>query len=369
MPTFTIMGSGIGYIGGNYKNDVPYLAAKKAGKALFKKLENPKYAKHKNRKSIKFVIRMKDRHSPGKTYSYQVVREKLKKPILIKVKNTEYYVRYNYVIKACDLSKKQKKILLGGNFIGGMTDEPEPEPESEPESESEPEPEPESKPEPESDDLFHTDDVDSKIYGGKKKKKKGGFFSMSSLAQALDTDHHPVPVNPTFSGGKNKKKGGKNYFYEEFNPDKNSSIEGGKNKRTNKYIAGAHGTEEYAAKLEDFALKEMRKKKYTETEIEDERSAKRAMENKGYSLTNPPPFPFKNDHTYQEKHRYRYWQHGLGPTGTWINYPDGYPDANRPNAKWEEIDVPGDYFTWNKFYIDYYLKKNPPPKYENSMYM
>ena len=37
MPTFTIMGSGIGYIGGNYKNDVPYLAAKKAGKALFKK--------------------------------------------------------------------------------------------------------------------------------------------------------------------------------------------------------------------------------------------------------------------------------------------------------------------------------------------
>jgi hypothetical protein len=39
MPTFTIMGSGIGYIGGNYKNDQPGQAAKKAGKALFKKLD------------------------------------------------------------------------------------------------------------------------------------------------------------------------------------------------------------------------------------------------------------------------------------------------------------------------------------------
>ena len=32
------MGSGIGYSGGNYKNEVPSLAAKKAAKALFKKL-------------------------------------------------------------------------------------------------------------------------------------------------------------------------------------------------------------------------------------------------------------------------------------------------------------------------------------------
>ena len=118
MHIYTIIGSEISYIGGNYKNDKPLLAANKAGKALFKKLEDVKYAKHKNRKSIKFIIKMKDRNGPGKTYSYQVIKEKLKKPILIKVKNTEYYVKFNYVIKACDLSKKQKKKLLGGQ--GGL---------------------------------------------------------------------------------------------------------------------------------------------------------------------------------------------------------------------------------------------------------
>jgi len=118
MHIYTIIGSEIGYIGGNYKNDKPLLAANKAGKALFKKLEDVKYIKYKNRKSIKFIIKMKDRNGPGKTYSYQVIKEKLKKPILIKVKNTEYYVKFNYVIKACDLSKKQKKNLLGGH--GGL---------------------------------------------------------------------------------------------------------------------------------------------------------------------------------------------------------------------------------------------------------
>ena len=106
MPTFTIMGSGIGYIGGNYKNDVPYLAAKKAGKALFKKLENPKYAKHKNRKSIKFVIRMKDRYGPGKTYAYQVIREKLKKPILILVLVYFHQSQSNIALKYYDLKKR-----------------------------------------------------------------------------------------------------------------------------------------------------------------------------------------------------------------------------------------------------------------------
>ncbi len=279
MPTFTIMGSGIGYIGGNYKNDVPYLAAKKAGKALFKKLENPKYAKHKKRKSIKFVIRMKDRHGPGKTYAYQVIKEKLKKPILIKVKNTEYYVKFNYVIKACDLSKKEKKILLGGNFIGGMENSQEVEPElDEPESDEPESDEPEPELEPESDESGSDEPeptdtnslisggkkkkkkggnecVQENIVGGKKKKKKGGFFGMSTGTNKETTANipasstvpvpapapptvpvpapAPTPVNPTSSGGKNKKKGGNN---QGFDPDENkySSIEGGKKKGTKK---------------------------------------------------------------------------------------------------------------------------------------
>jgi len=229
MPTFTIMGSGIGYIGGNYKNDVPYLAAKKAGKALFKKLENPKYAKHKNRKSIKFVIRMKDRHGPGKTYSYQVVREKLKKPILIKVKNTEYYVRYNYVIKACDLSKKQKKILLGGMNFEVESNEHQPddtdkhEPDETPNNTDDTDDTDDveiSGSSVSSDDVYVPDDTDDvEISGGKKKKKKGGNEC----------------VQNNIVGGK-KKKGGNNKFYEGFDPDENkySSIEGGKKKGTKK---------------------------------------------------------------------------------------------------------------------------------------
>lgn len=98
MPTFTIMGSGIGYVGGNYKNDQPGQAAKKAGKALFKKLTLRKFAKYKNKTSIKFVLRMRDRHSAGKTYAYMVTREKLPKPIIMKKGNVEYEIKYNYKI-------------------------------------------------------------------------------------------------------------------------------------------------------------------------------------------------------------------------------------------------------------------------------
>lgn len=121
MPTFTIMGSGIGYIGGNYKNDQPGQAAKKAGKALFKKLTLRKFAKYKNKTSIKFVLRMRDRHSAGKTYSYMVTREKLPKPLLMKRGNVEYEIKYKYNIESCDLTSAEVKTMTGGALavVGG----------------------------------------------------------------------------------------------------------------------------------------------------------------------------------------------------------------------------------------------------------
>lgn len=121
MPTFTIMGSGIGYIGGNYKNDQPGQAAKKAGKALFKKLTLRKFAKYKNKTSIKFVLRMRDRHSAGKTYSYMVTREKLPKPLLMKKGNVEYEIKYKYNIESCDLTSAEVKTMTGGALavVGG----------------------------------------------------------------------------------------------------------------------------------------------------------------------------------------------------------------------------------------------------------
>lgn len=121
MPTFTIMGSGIGYSGGNYKNDQPGQAAKKAGKALFKKLTLRKFAKYKNKTNIKFVLRMRDRHSAGKTYSYMVTRIKLAKPLLIKKGPIEYEVKYDYKIETCNLSPVEVKTMTGGEYelVGG----------------------------------------------------------------------------------------------------------------------------------------------------------------------------------------------------------------------------------------------------------
>ena len=121
MPTFTIMGSGIGYVGGNYKNDQPGQAAKKAGKALFKKLTLRKFAKYKNKTSIKFVLRMRDRRSAGKTYAYMATREKLPKPIIMKKGNVEYEIKYNYKIEACNLTSNEVKTMTGGALamVGG----------------------------------------------------------------------------------------------------------------------------------------------------------------------------------------------------------------------------------------------------------
>ena len=121
MPTFTIMGSGIGYIGGNYKNDQPGQAAKKAGKALFKKLTLRKFTKYKNKTSIKFVLRMRNRRSAGKTYSYMVTREKLPKPLVMKRGNVEYEIKYKYNIESCDLTSAEVKTMTGGALavVGG----------------------------------------------------------------------------------------------------------------------------------------------------------------------------------------------------------------------------------------------------------
>ena len=121
MHTYTIMGSGIGYSGGNYKNEVPSLAAKKAAKALFKKLTLPKFRKYKNKTSIKFVLRMRDRHGPGKTFSYVATCKKLKNPVVVKRGDAEYTIKYQYFAEPCKLNSTEVKTMTGGELalVGG----------------------------------------------------------------------------------------------------------------------------------------------------------------------------------------------------------------------------------------------------------
>ena len=245
MPTFTIMGSGIGYSGGNYKNEQPGQAAKKAGKALFKKLTLRKFAKYKNRPSIKFVLRMRDRHSAGKTYSYMVTRIKLPKPLLIKKGDIEYEVKFDYKIETCNLTTVEVKTMTGGEYAlvggkltctgmkkktGGNTEEgyvEEPKKEEEEEESEEPEEEPEEPEEPEelekpveSEELEKpVESEEEQITGGKSKKrvkKVGG--------EEMETE---------ITGGKSKKKvkkvGGE---------EMETEITGGKSKKQVKKVGG-----------------------------------------------------------------------------------------------------------------------------------
>ena len=64
---------------------------------------------------------MRDRHSAGKTYAYMVTREKLPKPIIMKKGNVEYEIKYNYKIKACNLTSNEVKTMTGGALamVGG----------------------------------------------------------------------------------------------------------------------------------------------------------------------------------------------------------------------------------------------------------
>ena len=181
MPTFTIMGSGIGYAGGNYKNDQPGQAAKKAGKALFKKLTLRKFAKYKNKTSIKFVLRMRDRHSAGKTYAYMVTREKLPKPIIMKKGNVEYEIKYNYKIEACNLTSNEVKTMTGGALAmvggkltytgkamkGGSTEEEFENEEEEEEEEEEFKDEGTEEEEEEAEEAERTQGEEEEIVGGK----------------------------------------------------------------------------------------------------------------------------------------------------------------------------------------------------------
>lgn len=85
--TFTIQGSEIGFVGGDYKSDLPSKAAKKAAKRLFQLItKDPKYKRYGDKKTMVFLLREKTRGSDKKTFSYETSVKDLKSPKFIMVK-------------------------------------------------------------------------------------------------------------------------------------------------------------------------------------------------------------------------------------------------------------------------------------------
>lgn len=87
--SFTIQASEIGFVGGDYKSDLPSKASKKAAKRLFALIEDvngPYHAKHSNLTKVKFILREKTLGSAKKTFFYEAEKKDLAKPIEVKVK-------------------------------------------------------------------------------------------------------------------------------------------------------------------------------------------------------------------------------------------------------------------------------------------
>jgi hypothetical protein len=99
---FTIQGSDIGFVGGNYKADSPYRAAKKAARALFKKAESEaKFARYKNTKTIKFLLRETTQTSEKKSFYYDGSIVKIEPPKVIVRKGVEISISREIKIKTC----------------------------------------------------------------------------------------------------------------------------------------------------------------------------------------------------------------------------------------------------------------------------
>ena len=98
--SFTILGSGIKFIGGYYKAKSFSVAATRAGKKLFQKIDkNPEFKRFKNKTSIKFVLGEKTRGSEKKTKAFITTREELDKPKIVKIAGKEIEYKYKYSTK------------------------------------------------------------------------------------------------------------------------------------------------------------------------------------------------------------------------------------------------------------------------------
>ena len=64
---------------------------------------------------------MRDRHGPGKTFSYVATCKKLKNPVVVKRGDAEYTIKYQYFAEPCKLNSTEVKTMTGGELalVGG----------------------------------------------------------------------------------------------------------------------------------------------------------------------------------------------------------------------------------------------------------
>lgn len=115
---FTVQGSDIGFTGGHYTASSPAAAGKKAGRQLFKMIENGKkyhddkkkyakyskfaaFAKHSGDKTIKFLLRETTQGTAKKSFYYEVSQTKLKTPVIVSRGGVEITISKEFKIKSC----------------------------------------------------------------------------------------------------------------------------------------------------------------------------------------------------------------------------------------------------------------------------
>jgi len=99
---FAVEGSSIGFRGGHYTGTTPAQAAKKAGKALFQRVDkNPHFRRYKNAKSVKVMLRETTRTSTHEEFYYEIFRVEKKNPVKRTIAGVEVEYKFDYHTSAC----------------------------------------------------------------------------------------------------------------------------------------------------------------------------------------------------------------------------------------------------------------------------
>lgn len=100
---FMVEGSNIGFKGGRYKGKSYTAVAKKAANAIFRRLRNnPHFARHKNVKSVKFLVRETTQGSKHPAMYYEAFLVPREKPVTVTLNGVEITYKHEVRVKSCE---------------------------------------------------------------------------------------------------------------------------------------------------------------------------------------------------------------------------------------------------------------------------